>query len=95
MIAAIQGIQPFNEPFCMQIVSPQIMPYFRVQEVRGRIIRLHAFFFLRYCHLSLLLPSKILVFHCLTKMPKENGTCKFKGCANILETIYYIYIEGP
>ena len=56
---------------------------------------MHFFFFLRYCHLSLLLPSKILVFHCLTKMPKENGTCKFKGGANILETIYYIYIDGP
>ena len=78
----------------MQIVSPQIMRYFRDHEVLVRIIRLHAFF-LRYCHLSLLLPSKILVFHCLTKMPKENGTCKFKGCANILETIYYIYIDGP
>lgn len=88
MIAAIQGIQPFNEPFCMQIVSPQIIPYFRDHEVRGRTIRLHAFF-LRYCYLSLLLPCKSFVFHCLTKMPKENGTCKFKGCANILETIYY------
>lgn len=44
----------------MQIVSQQIMPYFRDHEVRGRIIRLHAFF-LRYFHLLLLLPSKRFV----------------------------------
>lgn len=46
MIATIQGIQPFNEPFCMQIVSPQIIPYFRDHEVRGRTIRVHAFFYI-------------------------------------------------
>lgn len=45
MIATIQGIQPFKEPFCTHSTSQQIMPYFRDHEVRGRIIRLRAFFF--------------------------------------------------